>query len=225
MRSRFTLEVNDHRFLIYILSTAETNFFSNEFKVCDWPSNAHCTEEEDGNDSLSEEIDSEGEDLTNEIVPTNRPTTTTTIRTTLKPKPVTPRPAIAPHSGHYKLVCYFTNWAWYRKGGGKYTPDDIDTDLCTHIVYGFAVLDYSELTIRTHDAWADIDNRFYERVAKLKEKGVTVSLALGGWNDSQGDKYSRLVRSAASRKKFVKQALHFVEKYGFGGLDLDWEYP
>lgn len=91
-------------------------------------------------------------------------------------------------------------------------------------MYGFAVLDYSELTIRTHDSWADIDNRFYERVAKLKEKGVTVSLALGGWNDSQGDKYSRLVRSAAARKKFVKQALNFVEKYGFGGLVISLQY-
>lgn len=112
-------------------------------------------------------MDSEAEDLDNQIVPTNRPSTTTTIRTT--PQPSTPRPPIAPHSGHFKLVCYFTNWAWYRKGVGKYTPDDIDTDLCTHIVYGFAVLDYTELTIRTHDSWADIDNRFYERVAKLKE--------------------------------------------------------
>ena len=40
-----------------------------------------------------------------------------------------------------KVVCYFTNWAWYRQGTGKYTPDNIDTDLCTHINYGFAVLD------------------------------------------------------------------------------------
>lgn len=92
-------------------------------------------------------------------------------------------------------------------------------------MYGFAVLDYTELTIRTHDSWADIDNKFYTRVTDLKNKGVKVSLALGGWNDSQGDKYSRLVRSPASRAKFVKQALEFVKKYNFDGLDLDWEYP
>lgn len=41
------------------------------------------------------------------------------------------------------------NWAWYRPGAiAKYTPDDIDHRLCTHIIYGFAVLDYTELTIR-----------------------------------------------------------------------------
>lgn len=55
--------------------------------------------------------------------------------------------------------------------------------------------------------------------------GVNVSLALGGWNDSQGDKYSRLVRSSPARKRFVEHAVKFLEKYGFNGLDLDWEYP
>lgn len=58
----------------------------------------------------------------------------------------------------YKVVCYFTNWAWYRPGIGKYTPDEIDPGLCTHIVYGFAVLDPNSMTMRPHDAWADLDN-------------------------------------------------------------------
>jgi chitinase len=61
-------------------------------------------------------------------------------------------------SGDYKVVCYFTNWAWYRPGIGKYKPDDIDPKICTHIVYGFAVLDYSNLVIKPHDTWADFDN-------------------------------------------------------------------
>lgn len=50
-------------------------------------------------------------------------------------------------------------------------------------------------------------------------------LALGGWNDSAGDKYSRLVNSPAARKKFIAHAVQFLEKFGFDGLDLDWEYP
>ena len=58
----------------------------------------------------------------------------------------------------YKVVCYFTNWAWYRPEGGKYQPRDINEDLCTHIVYGFAVLDPITLTIKAHDSWADFDN-------------------------------------------------------------------
>lgn len=45
-----------------------------------------------------------------------------------------------------------------RQGEGKYGPEDIDADLCTHIAYGFAVLDSTKLTITPHDSWADIDN-------------------------------------------------------------------
>lgn len=66
---------------------------------------------------------------------------------------------------------------------------------------------------------------FYERVTAYKAKGLKVSLALGGWNDSQGDKYSRLVNSPAARARFIKHVLEFLEKYNFDGLDLDWEYP
>ena len=60
--------------------------------------------------------------------------------------------------GEYKMVCYFTNWAMYRPGIGKYTPEDIDPSLCTHIVYGFATLDSSTHKMRIFDRWADIDS-------------------------------------------------------------------
>lgn len=131
-----------------------------------------------------------------------------------------------PQNGEeYKVVCYFTNWAWYRQGTGKYVPEDIDAHLCSHIVYGFAVLNRDTLTIKPHDSWADLDNRFYERVVAFKAKGIKVTVAIGGWNDSAGDKYSRLVRSAAARAKFISTVIEFIEKNGFDGLDLDWEYP
>lgn len=157
---------------------------------------------------------------------------TTTVRpvyqttTTRRPvyQPTYPPVEVTP-SGQYKVVCYFTNWAWYRPGDGKYTPDDIDANLCTHIVYGFAVLDRETMTIKTHDSWADIDNRFYERVVEYKKKGIRVTLALGGWNDSLGDKYSKLVLSPSNRARFIREAIRFIEKYEFEGLDLDWEYP
>ena len=67
----------------------------------------------------------------------------------------------------YKVVCYFTNWAWYRPEAGKYQPRDIDSDLCTHIVYGFAVLDPETLTVKAHDTWADFDNG--EKNEEMKE--------------------------------------------------------
>lgn len=128
-------------------------------------------------------------------------------------------------STDFKVVCYFTNWAWYRQGKGKYLPEEIDADLCSHIVYGFAVLNPETLTIKPHDTWADFDNHFYERVTAYKKKGVKVTVAIGGWNDSAGDKYSKLVRNAAARARFIRTVIEFIEEHNFDGLDLDWEYP
>ena len=59
----------------------------------------------------------------------------------------------------------------------------------------------------------------------MKNKGIKTLVALGGWNDSKGSKYSKMVSTKESRRKFILSALVFIEKYGFQGLDLDWEYP
>jgi chitinase len=147
------------------------------------------------------------------------PTTTDlTTSTTMGSEVVQPDPGS--NTNDFMIVCYFTNWAWYRPGIGKYKPDDINSNLCTHIVYGFAVLDYTDLVMKPHDTWADFDNHFYEQVTAFKKRGAKVTLAIGGWNDSQGDKYSRLVNNPSARRKFITQAIEFLKKNNFDGLDL-----
>ena len=66
---------------------------------------------------------------------------------------------------------------------------------------------------------------FYGKVTALKQYGIKVLIAIGGWNDSLGSKYSRLVNSANARRAFTDHVIEFMLKYNFDGLDLDWEYP
>lgn len=57
----------------------------------------------------------------------------------------------------YKVICYYTSWAYLRQAEGKYSPEDIDGSLCTHLVYAFADLDEQELVIRPHNNKLDLE--------------------------------------------------------------------
>lgn len=146
--------------------------------------------------------------------------------------------AICPWDSHFKMasavetpqtkiVCYFTSWAFYRVEEGKFLPENVDPSLCTHINYAFAFLDSTSLKIVASDPWADLDNQFYKKVNDLKllNPKLKVLLSLGGWTESGSDKYSRLCASASARKAFVTDSVAFLKRYGFDGLDIDWEYP
>ncbi|XP_055511100.1 acidic mammalian chitinase-like [Leucoraja erinacea] len=65
----------------------------------------------------------------------------------------------------YRLVCYFTNWAQYRPGEGKYMPQSVDPCLCTHIIYAFAGMKSNQ--IATYE-WND--PKLYQEINSLKNK-------------------------------------------------------
>ena len=67
----------------------------------------------------------------------------------------------------------------------------------------------------------------FARINGLKQNnpGLKVLLAMGGWTDSNGDTYSRLVSDATARSNFAVQATKFLDKNGFDGLHFDWQYP
>lgn len=63
-----------------------------------------------------------------------------------------------------KLVCYFSNWSQYRPSNGRFTPENVDPFLCTHVIYVLATinLDNQLTTIE----WNDED--MYKKLNSLK---------------------------------------------------------
>lgn len=107
--------------------------------------------------------------------------------------------------------------------------DNIDPSLCTHFVYAFAILDPNSFKIKIYDTWGDIDLGGYSKFIGLKAQNPSLKMmiSLGGWTDSTDGsrKYSKLVASSANIASFVNSVMSFLLKYGFDGLDIDWEYP
>ena len=124
--------------------------------------------------------------------------------------PSTSGPGGSGCSAGKKMVCYYPNWAYWRQGAAKYEVGDIDANLCTHVLYSFAVLDVANLGMKAHDTWLDLDNglKNYERFMSLRQANPKVKLiiALGGWTDSQDNKaaYKRIFGSASNRAIFTK---------------------
>lgn len=76
-------------------------------------------------------------------------------------------------------MCYFTNWAQYRQGDGKFVPEDIEPTLCTHIIFAFGWMKKHKLS--SFDASDDTKNGkkgLYERVIDLKKKNPSLKILL-----------------------------------------------
>ena len=78
-------------------------------------------------------------------------------------------------------------------------PGDIEPSLttCTHLVYGFAVIDGGNYKLVPLDEYQELDSGkgYYRTVTSLKKRypGLNILLSVGGLADSLKEKYLTLV--------------------------------
>jgi len=149
----------------------------------------------------------------------------------------TPPPTPTPTGGK-RVVCYYSSWAFYRPGFGKFDIPDIDPHVCTHLNYGFANMNNMTWEIVAYDPWFDLSPNdagcdaahckydSYRRFNALKEKNPNLKtfLSIGGWN-SGSEQWSWMASDPERRRIFIDSVMRFVSTFGFDGIDFDWEYP
>ncbi|KAI5635431.1 glycosyl hydrolases family 18 domain-containing protein [Phthorimaea operculella] len=127
----------------------------------------------------------------------------------------------------YKIVCYYTNWSQYRTKIGKFVPEDIQPDLCTHIIFAFGWLKKGKLSsFESNDETKDGKTGLYDRINALKKANPKLKtlLAIGGWSFGT-QKFKDMSATRYARQTFIYSAIPYLRDRNFDGLDVDWEYP
>lgn len=122
-----------------------------------------------------------------------------------------------------KVVCYYESWGVYRNGRGKMTVNDIDSSLCTHLVYAY-------LGITTSYEVNVLDPYLMEESGDLshfvsKKGNAKAMVSIGG--SAQSANYNRMILTDADRTTFVNSVVSLLHKHNFDGVMIDWtgQYP
>lgn len=116
----------------------------------------------------------------------------------------------------FKIICY-EHYSYFD----DILPNTV-LDHCTHVVYYQLHLHDTNLTVVSVGQLTLAK----QQIAACKNANIKVGAILGGWTDSSGtDKYSRLVRNAKARARFVKHTIEFLQMYEIGGLEIAWMHP
>ncbi len=136
----------------------------------------------------------------------------------VKPDKAVPKAPIGFKISETKIVGYYAAWAAYS----CFYPDRIDAGKLTHINYAFANIGCD---LRITPGYPDVDFENFAKLNELKKKypGLKTIISVGGW--AWSGRFSDAALNNASRTAFADSCVEFIVKYGFEGVDIDWEYP
>ncbi|CAG5135464.1 unnamed protein product, partial [Candidula unifasciata] len=137
------------------------------------------------------------------------------------------RPSSENDLGSNRLVCYVTNWSRYRQIPAKFLPEDINPNICTHIIYAYAeVIDKKIIPRYQEEDSKSALPGIYSRVLQSKAYNPVLKVLLSVGGDGAGTvEFERASENAESRRIFSENAVRFLRDRGFDGLEVFWAYP
>ncbi|KAG0287358.1 hypothetical protein BGZ96_008686 [Linnemannia gamsii] len=121
-----------------------------------------------------------------------------------------------------RVVGYYGKTAGECPDYPSFAPSELPYELYTHLNFAFVMINDDGVVEMQHPE----DETLYKELnaLKLKKPSLKTTLTVGGW-DMDMAHYSTMVSTPANRQKFIRSAIAYTRKYGFDGMDFDWEYP
>uniref|UniRef100_A0A182UJZ5 GH18 domain-containing protein n=1 Tax=Anopheles melas TaxID=34690 RepID=A0A182UJZ5_9DIPT len=117
---------------------------------------------------------------------------------------------------------FYGGWATYRSGKGRCTVEDLNPDLCNHLIYAFVEPKDDGTLIRKDDNEKNVMDSFNDLRKRNPRQKTLVSF--GGANCDKSV-YAKVAADSILRKSFAVNVRGFCIRYGFNGADIDWEFP
>ncbi|KAI0552393.1 hypothetical protein F4679DRAFT_535452 [Xylaria curta] len=125
-----------------------------------------------------------------------------------------------------RTMAYYQVSNSYSRQCERITPAQINTTGLTHLILAFVSIDPKTFQVVPVDSR---DVPLYTQFTALKTSKLQTWVSVGGWdfNDPGPTQttFSDIVASATNRATFIASLKSFMAKYGFQGIDIDWEYP
>ena len=153
-----------------------------------------------------------------------------------------------------RVIGYFTSWRTGRNGTPAYLATDIPWTKVTHLNYAFAHVDAQNRVSVGPDGpdnpatgmtWPGVEldpslpyRGHFNLLTKHKKQhpNVKTLISVGGWaetggffnadgtRNASGGFYKLGAQPQATVDAFADSAVDFIRKYGFNGVDIDYEY-
>lgn len=139
---------------------------------------------------------------------------------------------------NYKqIIGYVTSWEHYKRGGLA-IPQNIDFSKYTIVNYSFFQTDTlgkiwgtdewgDSILLRGQYDWGNpVQPAFYPNTSLIDlahVAGTKIMLSIGGWTLSEA--FPKMAATQKGRSNFAHNCVGHLARYGFDGIDIDWEYP
>lgn len=138
------------------------------------------------------------------------------------------RPSCSNNKAVTRLIGYYESWAPSKRSCYSMVPEAIPYGQYTHIIFSFATINPSTFQVSAGNSETEY---LMSRIDSIKviQPDIKIWVALGGWafNDPGPTQttFSDIAASSANTNTFLDSLVQMMNKYGFDGVDIDWEYP